>query len=117
MATTFDFIIVGGMFISEPSAEEDSHQPGGTAGCLLAHRLANASTRPSVLLIEAGAKPEGDTLRAPYHRYTPGLTRQDLDHGYVTVPQKELNGREIPYQRGKGLGGTSILNFMGWWTR
>jgi len=40
-------------------------------------------------------------------------TRPDLDHGYVTVPQKELNGREIPYARGKGLGGTSIMNFMG----
>ncbi|KAF2199071.1 choline dehydrogenase [Delitschia confertaspora ATCC 74209] len=93
---SYDFIIVG----------------GGTSGCLLAHRLAHAPSRPSVLIVEAGGQPEGDTLRAPYYRYTPASTRQDLDHGYATVPQKELGGREIPFTRGKGLGGSSILNFM-----
>ncbi|KAF2817124.1 alcohol oxidase [Mytilinidion resinicola] len=95
MALAFDFIIIG----------------AGTSGCLLANRLVNARTRPSVLLIEAGGRPEGDTLRAPFHRWTPAFTRPDLDHGYSTVPQKELNDRCIPYARGKGLGGSSILNF------
>jgi choline dehydrogenase-like flavoprotein len=83
----------------------------GTSGSLLANRLANARTRPSVLLIEAGGKPEGETLRAPFHRYSLAYTRPDLDHGYLTVPQKELNGRSIQYMRGKGLGGSSVLNF------
>ncbi|KAF2473694.1 choline dehydrogenase [Lindgomyces ingoldianus] len=95
MANTFDFIIVG----------------GGTAGCRLANKLANAASRPSVLIVEAGGQPEGDTLRAPFHRYTPAFTRPDLDHGHVSIPEKELNGRTIQYTRGKGLGGSSILNF------
>ncbi|KAF2010118.1 GMC oxidoreductase [Aaosphaeria arxii CBS 175.79] len=93
--STYDFIIVG----------------GGTAGCLLAHRLAHTQSRPSVLVVEAGPKPEGEHLRAPYHRFAPAFTRPDLDYEYSTIPQKELNGRVVPYNRGKGLGGSSILNF------
>ncbi|KAH7116109.1 choline dehydrogenase [Dendryphion nanum] len=96
MADTFDFIIVG----------------AGTAGSLLAHRLSHAPARPSVLLVEAGSNPDGEYLRAPFHRYTPAFLRPDLDHGYVSTPQKELNDRVIPYNRGKGLGGSSILNFQ-----
>jgi choline dehydrogenase-like flavoprotein len=95
MAGTFDFIIVG----------------GGTAGCLLAHRLSHASARPSVLLVEAGKNPDGQYLREPFYRYTPSALRPDLQYGYISTPQKELNNRTIPYARGKGLGGSSILNF------
>jgi choline dehydrogenase-like flavoprotein len=36
------------------------------------------------------------------------------DYGYKTVPQKELGGREIPYARGKGLGGSSAINICVW---
>ncbi|KAF2738929.1 FAD/NAD(P)-binding domain-containing protein [Polyplosphaeria fusca] len=84
---------------------------GGTAGCLLAHRLSHAQSRPSVLLVEAGTKPEGDFLLEPFHRYTPAFLRPDLNWGYESVPQKALNGRSIAYARGKGLGGSSIMNF------
>lgn len=37
--------------------------------------------------------------------------RPDLDYGFESTPQRELNNRTIPYTRGKGLGGSSILNF------
>ncbi|KAH8822084.1 hypothetical protein F5884DRAFT_769918 [Xylogone sp. PMI_703] len=37
-----------------------------------------------------------------------------LDHGYQTVPQPNLGGRTIPYQRGKGLGGSTMINFTVW---
>ncbi|KAF2129381.1 GMC oxidoreductase [Dothidotthia symphoricarpi CBS 119687] len=92
---TYDFIIVG----------------AGTAGCLLAHRLSHSPAKPSVLVLEAGAQPEGEYLRAPFHRFLAAALRPDLDHGYVSEPEPTLNGREITYTRGKGLGGSSILNF------
>ncbi|KAF1846496.1 GMC oxidoreductase [Cucurbitaria berberidis CBS 394.84] len=95
MAKTFDFVIVG----------------GGTAGCLLAHRLSHSPAKPSVLVLEAGSNPEGEYLRAPFHRYLPAALRPDLDHGYVSEPEAALDGRRIPYTRGKGLGGSSIMNF------
>ncbi|KAI4670849.1 uncharacterized protein J4E88_009601 [Alternaria novae-zelandiae] len=95
MVATYDFIIVG----------------GGTSGCLLAHRLSHSARKPSVLLLEAGSSPSGDFLDAPYHRYYAQALRPDLDHGYVSEPEPALNGRTIPYTRGKGLGGSSILNF------
>lgn len=31
--------------------------------------------------------------------------------GYKTVSQHELGGREIGYSRGKGLGGSTAINF------
>lgn len=84
---------------------------GGTAGCLLAHRLSHSPAKPTVLVLEAGTNPEGEYLREPFHKYTPVALRPDLDHGYVSEPEPGLDGRSIPYARGKGLGGSSILNF------
>jgi choline dehydrogenase-like flavoprotein len=43
--------------------------------------------------------------------------RPDLDHGYSTTNQPLLNNRSVQYTRGKALGGSSVLNFMGTWTR
>lgn len=31
--------------------------------------------------------------------------------GYKTLPQDNLKGREIDYSRGKGLGGSTAINF------
>ena len=62
-------------------------------------------------MLEAGSNPEGDYLRAPAHRYSGPALRPDLDHGYISEPEPGLNGREIAYTRGKGLGGSSIVNF------
>jgi choline dehydrogenase-like flavoprotein len=39
------------------------------------------------------------------------MLRPDLDHGYMSEPEAKLGGRQIAYTRGKGLGGSSILNF------
>ncbi|KAK5727685.1 hypothetical protein LTR17_012543 [Elasticomyces elasticus] len=99
MTLTFDFIIVG----------------GGTAGCLVASRLANARTRPSVLLLETG----GDSNKPEYHqrtydRFNTLFTQPHLDHGYVTTPQAGLDGRRVGQARGKGLGGSSQTNFQVW---
>lgn len=66
-----------------------------------------------VLLIEAGDDAEETELHSIYDRYTPASTRPDLDHGYLTTPQPQLNNRELPYLRGKAMGGSTNLNFMG----
>ncbi|KAI9665884.1 MAG: hypothetical protein M1821_003819 [Bathelium mastoideum] len=37
-----------------------------------------------------------------------------MNWGYQTTPQSHLNDRQIDYARGKGLGGSSAINFAGW---
>jgi choline dehydrogenase-like flavoprotein len=36
------------------------------------------------------------------------------NYKYKTAPQTHLNNRELIYHRGKGLGGTSGINYMAW---
>jgi choline dehydrogenase-like flavoprotein len=44
------------------------------------------------------------------------MTHPHYNYGYKTTPQKHLLGREIDYSRGRGLGGSSAINFA-FWTR
>jgi choline dehydrogenase-like flavoprotein len=37
-----------------------------------------------------------------------------MNWGYKTEPQTQLNGQIIDYSRGKGLGGSTAINFCGW---
>lgn len=34
-----------------------------------------------------------------------------MNWGYKTVPQNHLKGQQIDYSRGKGLGGSTAINF------
>lgn len=81
----------------------------GTAGCVLASRLSEDPER-SVLLVEAGRRTRKLESRVPaaFSR----LYRGELDWGDSTVPQGELDGREIVFPRGRALGGTTVLNAM-----
>ncbi|CAG9987339.1 unnamed protein product [Clonostachys byssicola] len=95
MAPPYDYIIVG----------------GGTAGLTVAARLTEDPTI-SVLVIEAGDIHRDDPLIN-----TPGLMagtygNPKYDWGFRSVPQKELNNRIIAQPRGKGLGGSSAINFL-----
>ncbi|UKZ95238.1 uncharacterized protein TrAFT101_010087 [Trichoderma asperellum] len=98
MAETFDFIIVG----------------GGTAGCLIAEKLASTATKPSVALFEAGERQENNSLRQTFHRFSLATSHPELNYGSKSTPQAHYGGREIDMIRGKGLGGSSQINFQVW---
>jgi choline dehydrogenase-like flavoprotein len=94
--SSFDFLIVG----------------GGTAGLVVAARLSEHADI-TVGVLEAG-EAEFDTLAINVPgRYGEGLGTHN-DWQYETTEQKGLNGRRLPWPRGKVLGGTSALNFMAW---
>ncbi|THU93690.1 alcohol oxidase [Dendrothele bispora CBS 962.96] len=85
---------------------------GGTAGLTLAARLTENSD-VVVLVIEAGlyhgSLPEIDT--PGYIGRT--IANPKFDWTFVSVPQVHANGRSILQPRGKGLGGSSMNNFLG----
>ncbi|MFC7060103.1 GMC family oxidoreductase [Halovenus salina] len=91
--TTHDFVVVG----------------AGSAGCALAHRLSGSEDR-DVLLLEAGEPDNREEIHAP-PRF-PELYSSAVDWDYHTVPQSELNDRQLYHPRGKTLGGSSSLNGM-----
>lgn len=91
----FDYLVVG----------------GGTAGLVVAARLSeDPAVRVGVL--EAGQYiPDDPNINVPgYFGRTIG--NPALDWGFLTVPQKDANGRLIYHPRGKMLGGSSAMNFM-----
>ncbi|MCJ1350462.1 MAG: hypothetical protein MMC33_000443 [Icmadophila ericetorum] len=100
MEETFDIIIVG----------------GGTSGSALASRLGNELKNHSILLIEAGGKNQDINHQILGERYSSFITAPEYNWGYKTIPQTNLQKRELDYSRGKGLGGSTSINF-GVWTR
>ncbi len=89
----FDYIIVG----------------GGSAGCVLANRLSEDPNN-TVLLLEAGKKDTKQEIHIPAAFFK--LFTTDVDWAYYSVPQKQLNNRQIFMPRGKVMGGCSSINAM-----
>lgn len=91
---TYDYIVIG----------------GGTAGCVVAARLAEDSD-VRVLLLEAGPSDRHWSIRIP------GAMGSNYESGPFnwalrTVPQTGLNNRPIFQPRGRVLGGSSSINGM-----
>ena len=83
---------------------------GGSAGCVLAARLAE-DPGVRVLLLEAGPAAEDvEEIQIPaaYVR----LFRSRYDWNYVTLPQERAGDRPVYWPRGRVLGGSSALNAM-----
>lgn len=90
----FDHIIVG----------------GGTAACVLANRL-TANGRRRVLMLEAGGKPRNPWIRIPAG-FTKLLVNPIYNWRFETKPEENVLGRRIAIPRGRGLGGSSLINGM-----
>ena len=90
----YDFVIVG----------------GGSAGCVLANRLsAHPDTR--VLLLEAGGEADSLWIKVPVG-FQKLLTHPRFNWLFEAEPDPNVNARQLPIPRGKGLGGSSAINGM-----
>jgi choline dehydrogenase-like flavoprotein len=83
----------------------------GSAGSVVADRL-SADPTASVVVLEAGPRDKDKFIHIPAGFAK--LFRSAVDWDYLTEPQKELDGREIYWPRGKMLGGSSSMNAMMW---
>src|SRR5215212_10274233 len=83
----------------------------GSAGAVLANRL-SVDPAASVVVLEAGPEDKNRFIRIP--AAFSKLFRSEVDWNYLTEPQKQLDGREIYWPRGKMLGGCSSMNAMMW---
>ena len=95
-APEFDYIVVG----------------AGSAGNVLACRLSE-DAEVSVLLLEAG----GPDYRFDFRTQMPAalawpLAGRRYNWGYLTDPEPHMNHRRMECGRGKGLGGSSLINGM-----
>ena len=88
----FDFVIIG----------------AGSAGCAIANRL-SADARYSVALLEAGGKDTNPWIHVPIG-YFKTMGNPKTDWCYQTEQDLGLNGRDIPWPRGRVLGGSSSIN-------
>jgi len=80
---------------------------------VLATRLTEARPDLQILLLEAGANHNEDPRIKIPALFSQAWGDPNTDWKYRSVPQPELGGKEIALTRGKGLGGSSLINFMG----
>ncbi|AEC21341.1 glucose-methanol-choline oxidoreductase [Pusillimonas sp. T7-7] len=83
---------------------------GGTAGCILADRL-TASGQYRVLLLEAGRETRSMWVQIPAG-FSKLMTNPRFNWGFQTEPEDNVHGRTIAVPRGKGLGGSTLINGM-----
>ena len=81
----------------------------GAAGCVVASRLSEDPAN-NVLLLEAGGPDRNPLIHIPVG-FTK-LTTPDVNWGFSTAPQPQMNNREMWYPQGRTLGGSTSINAM-----
>src|SRR6266404_2659919 len=95
LKSRYDFIVCG----------------SGSSGSVVARRLAeNPDAR--VLLLEAGGSDDVPSVMEAGQWHT--NLGSDRDWAFQAQPNPHLNGRSIPMNMGKVLGGGSSINVMAW---
>ena len=81
---------------------------GGSAGCVLATRLTE-NPAITLCLIEAGGRDHNPWIHIPlgFGKLVPN---PNVNWGYETEPEPQLNGRRCSWPRGKVLGGSGSIN-------
>lgn len=93
MADEFDYIVVG----------------AGSAGCVIASRLAEAGH--TVCVLEAGPKDRNPYIQIPAG-YVKNVFSKTLTWNFVSEPVPGANNRRIALAQGRGVGGSSLINGM-----
>jgi choline dehydrogenase len=88
----FDYVIIG----------------AGSAGCAVAARLSE-NEKYSVAVLEAGPKDTNPWIHVPVG-YFKTMGDPKSDWRYVAQADRGINGRAIPWPRGRVLGGSSSIN-------
>ena len=88
----FDYVIVG----------------AGSAGCAIANRLSE-SGKFTVAILEAGGRDTNPWIHIPVG-YFKTMDNPRTDWRYIASSDPGLNGRSIPWPRGRVLGGSSSIN-------
>ena len=91
----YDYIVIG----------------AGSAGSIVASKLAASDSNVSILLIEAGGAPANPIqMFSPSDWFEVLQQHPEIDWGYRSLPQKNLNNRAIKLSQAKVLGGCGLHN-------
>lgn len=94
--THYDYIVIG----------------AGSAGSIVASKLAAYDSGIRILLLEAGGTPNNEKMWTPSDWLEVLHKCPEIEWGYQSVPQPNLNNRVIKLAQAKVLGGCALHNAM-----